>query len=428
MSLLYRLRRGMTGHRQLLSNVAWQGVAQICARLLNLAIFFLVANVLGAQGLGQFVFALTFAQAVGVFVDFGMHPILVREAVKGESWGLFRTFSLLKLGLALLAGSAALAAGRLLFGLRGSDLLSIALGLGAIFGLSYLGLLFSLFRARQQMMYEALFTFVHRLAYFLLALLALATWATANGVLAAYAASGLLAVIAVYAFVRRRYGHPGSQAVPLNRELLGQIAPLLVIDFWTLIYFRVDTLMLQVMKGYAEVGVYGAAYRVFEALIIVPSVLAIALFPRLVKDVAVELRGKNVGLYFSSFVLLGVVGAAVLYALSAPILGLLYGPGGGFAASAGIFRLLLIAFVVVCVNYPLTQIAIASGRQKAYAFGVVAAGLVNIGLNLFAIPRYGAAGAAAVTIATELCLLLFLQGQLRQAWAGTRQPTWSPGV
>jgi O-antigen/teichoic acid export membrane protein len=413
MSLVEQVRRRLLDHRQLLSNLAWQGAAQLGARVLNLAIFVLIANALGANGLGQFVFAVTFAQAAGVFVDFGMHPILVREAVRGEAWGLFRTFSRLKLLLSLIVGAVALGVSAFLFGHRGREALGIALGLAAIFGLSYLGLLFSLFRARQEMAYEALFTFLHRLSYFALALAALTAWSTANGVLAAYAASGLLTAIVVQAFAVRRYAQRDSQPVPVDRALLGQILPLLLIDFSTLIYFRVDALLLRVLKGYTEVGVYSAAYRLFEALIIAPSVLAIAFFPRLVKDVTRPARRKNVRTYFMWFVLLGVLGAGLFYALSGPIVHLLYGSREDYAASASIFRLLLVAFVIVCVNYPLTQIAVASGRQREYALGTVVAGLTNIGLNLVAIPRYGAMGAAAVTIATELSLFLFMRGQLK---------------
>jgi O-antigen/teichoic acid export membrane protein len=426
MSLVEQVRRRLSGHRQLLSNIVWQSVAQLCARLLNLVVFVLVANLLGAEGLGQFAFAVAFAQVAGVFIDFGMHPILTREAVKGKGWGLFRTFFWLKLLLSLGVGLMALAAAGFLFDQR--DLLGIALGLSAISGLSYLGLLFSLFRARQEMAYEALFTFLHRLVYLLLALLALAAWRTANSVLAAYAASSLLTATVVHAVVRRRYAEPGSRPVPLNRALLNQVGPLLLIDFWTLIYFRVDTLLLRILKGYTEVGVYSAAYRLFEALIVVPSVLAIAFFPRLVKDVTLPSRGRNVRGYFASSVLVGVLGAGVLYGLSGPILNLLYGSGNDFGASVAIFQLLLVAFIIVCVNYPLTQIAIASGRQKAYALGVVAAGLLNVGLNLVAIPRYGASGAAAVTIATELGLFLFLQGQLRDVWSGMRRTTASSSL
>lgn len=105
-SLMERVRRKLGEQKQLLSNIAWQGAAQIGARVLNLTVFVVIANVLGAEGLGRFVFAVTFAQVAGVFVDFGMQPILVREAVKGEAWGLFRTFSRLKILLSLAVGAA----------------------------------------------------------------------------------------------------------------------------------------------------------------------------------------------------------------------------------------------------------------------------------------------------------------------------------
>jgi O-antigen/teichoic acid export membrane protein len=420
MSLLEQVKDGVLQHRQVLSNVAWQGVAQVGARVLNLAIFVVIGNVLGADGLGQFVFAVTFAQIAGVFVDFGMQPILVREAVKGNAWGLFQALAGLKVLLGGVVGGLGLVVAIFVLGYRGRDAVSVAIAMSAIFALSYLGLLFALFRAEEEMVYEALFTFAHRLLYFAAALAALRAWETASAALAAYAGSGLLVALALRMLAARKYAQPDSSAVPIDRALLSQVAPIFVIDFWTMIYFRVDALLLQRLRGYTEVGVYGAAYRLFEALIIVPSVLAVALFPRLVKDLHSPKRSRYLRVYFLSFVLVGVAGAAGLSGLSGPLLRLLYRGVDDFAASARIFQWLLVAFMVVCVNYPLTQMAVASGRQKRYALGAVVAGLVNVALNLVAIPRWGAAGAAVVTIATEVALFLFLHRELREVWLGGR--------
>lgn len=426
MNLKNLLPRVGSENRQLLSNILWQSVAQVFARLFNFAIFILVANLLGVEGLGRFAFALAFAQTVGVFIDFGMNPILTREAVQGQVWGLFKTFAILKVVLAILLGSTAFAIGRLIFDYQQDGATSVALALGAITSLSFLNLLFALLRARQEMVHEALFTLFHRLVYLLLALVAFYYWTTVNGVLIAYAASGLLTFILLFRFVLHRYSEPGRQAVRVDRTLLGQIMPLLIIDFFTLVYFRIDTLMLQSMKGYAEVGIYNAAYRLFEALIIVPSILAIAFFPRLVREVAQNNRTRHVQLYFSSFVLLGIFIALVLFPLSNLIFPLIYGNGQDFSVSVSVFQLLLVAFLVVCVNYPITQIAIATGEQKPYAVAVIVAGLVNIGLNYLVIPRYGAMGAAGVSIVTELTLLLLLGKQLKKALTEGRPLVQTP--
>jgi O-antigen/teichoic acid export membrane protein len=396
------------------------------ARLFNLLIFLLIANLLGAESLGQFVFAMTLAQTVGMLVDFGMNPILVREAVRDGGWALFKTFATLKLGLALVAGSTAFVLGWVIFGYRDNAALSVALALGAIISLSYLSLLFSLIRARQEMIYEALFTLGHRSAYLLLALPLLLIVGHVKGVLAAYALSGLLTVVALYAFVRRRYAESGQEAIPIDRSLLGQVIPLVTIDVFTWIYLRIDALMLQTLKGYVEVGIYGAAHRLFEGLIVVPSVLAIAFFPRLVQDLANKDKSKQMRLYVLAFLCLGAVTATALWPLSEPLLGLLYRRQDDFAASVRVFQILLITFGVLCINYPLTQIAIAAGRQKRYAWAVIGASAVNIGLNALVIPRYGARGAAAVTVATELSLTLFMHHELGRVWARFKAPRKTP--
>src|SRR3989338_4695615 len=50
-----------------------------------------------------------------------------------------------------------------------------------------------------------------------------------------------------------------------------------------LIYFRIDTLLLSYMRGNFETGIYSAGYKFLEALVFIPSSLAIVLFPTLAK-------------------------------------------------------------------------------------------------------------------------------------------------
>ena len=69
---------------------------------------------------------------------------------------------------------------------------------------------------------------------------------------------------------------------------------------------------------------------------------------------------------------------------------------------------LLGALIFILPNGVLTQAAIARNRESVYAVAAGGAALVNIGLNLALIPKFGGLGAAWATIVTEMFLTVAL--------------------
>jgi O-antigen/teichoic acid export membrane protein len=69
---------------------------------------------------------------------------------------------------------------------------------------------------------------------------------------------------------------------------------------------------------------------------------------------------------------------------------------------------LLFSILFILPNYILTQASIALDREVSYAKIVIFVALLNIVLNIFLIPEFGAVGAAWSTIVAEgfLCLNL----------------------
>ena len=54
----------------------------------------------------------------------------------------------------------------------------------------------------------------------------------------------------------------------------------LLAEVFTEVYFRVDSVLLSIMKGDKEVGYYNAAYQLIEALVrLIPVSFASAMFP-----------------------------------------------------------------------------------------------------------------------------------------------------
>ena len=86
--------------------------------------------------------------------------------------------------------------------------------------------------------------------------------------------------------LRRGYGLDAGTSRfdrALWRAAAGEALPLWLATLFSLLYFKGDVVILKAFAGNAEVGAYSAAYKIFEGLMIVPSVVLAATFPPLAR-------------------------------------------------------------------------------------------------------------------------------------------------
>src|SRR5205085_12553601 len=94
------------------------------------------------------------------------------------------------------------------------------------------------------------------------------------------------------------------------------------------------------------------------------------------------------------------------YTLATPLLVLLF--GGEFRAAAEPFRILCIGLPLVFGIWILHAITMSVNRARLLAQTAVVGLAVNVGLNLYVIPRMGADGAALATVVGELVSMTML--------------------
>jgi len=183
---------------------------------------------------------------------------------------------------------------------------------------------------------------------------------------------------------------------------LRRSAPIGLAGSFTLLYFHLDTLMLQVVRGAEEVGVYQAAYRVFGFGTTLVAMLVFPFFPFLSKLHGSD-RAEYRRLLGRATFLLAL--ASIPPALTGAILADeamsgFYG-GGEYARSALPLRFLMGSLVAVAAGTLGSHALLAANRAKRWT-AIAAAGLgVNAVLNLLVLRRFGAPGAAATTLVTE---------------------------
>lgn len=174
------------------------------------------------------------------------------------------------------------------------------------------------------------------------------------------------------------------------------------------LYFRIDVFLVQLWRGTEAVALYNAVFRVVEALRLFPAaVLAVAL-PTFCRagDVRPLVRVST------GVTLFGVATTIVLWATAGWTIPLLY--GARYAPAVPAFRILMLSFPLLSLNYALTHQLVGWNGQRAYAAICGAALAANVALNARLIPALSIEGAAWATLGTEVFLTL---GCVATLWA-----------
>ncbi len=222
------------------------------------------------------------------------------------------------------------------------------------------------------------------------------------GFLTAHVMGAALAVVvarsAAAPFLPRRQT-PRRPLASLLRESIPFGVTAAVQSFYT----RVDILLLGQMAPTSTVGLYSAAYKPITLMAYFGATGAGPLFP-----VLAQWSGTGPLVPFERAVRgLAVVAPALALGLSGlaqPLLSLLY--GRDFAAAAPALVVLAWSAVANWYYAPFAIALQARGRERWWLAGLLGGFGLNAAVNLWAIPRWGASGAASATLASEAALLL----------------------
>ena len=218
-----------------------------------------------------------------------------------------------------------------------------------------------------------------------------------------------LACIASFYYLKRAGVnlHPTIQRKTI--KYLSSLVPTFsLITVFAKLYWRIDVVMLSKLRPIADVGQYGAAYRIFDFGIIFPQSLCLSLYPQIAT--AIKEDGKklsrlvNVASKYLFAVTLPVAACATI--VSEGILALIY--GDGFKAASLTLSILIwtiIPYSFVRLN---AYILISAGFQKIDLHLNIIMSVINICLNFLLIPLYGHTGAAVATL-ISMCILFLSQ-------------------
>jgi O-antigen/teichoic acid export membrane protein len=278
-----------------------------------------------------------------------------------------------------------------------------------MFGLELLNLFCALYRSQRRMEIETAFRLVQSVTLIVL-VLGVTTSARPSilNISVAFAGATLTTLVIVAAvFLRRNWF---SERIWFDRGIWWRF----LIMGW---YFalakglgdatiNMDSVLLGSWGKLTELGWYSAASRITRFMQLPMGLVATAIFPTLIV-VLRESRKEFERYWLAWFKATAIFSFLLLFgtwAVADHMISLIYSPA--FLPAAAVIRVLIVATVLVHFNVLYLHLLMAFDKEKRI-FGVMLCSLlVNLGLNVLLIPRYGFRGAAVAAVLTHLSILV----------------------
>jgi O-antigen/teichoic acid export membrane protein len=184
----------------------------------------------------------------------------------------------------------------------------------------------------------------------------------------------------------------------LAKKILKNSWPLILAQAAGYIYLKVDQVIIGLMLGNYEVGLYAVAVKITEIWYFIPGIICGSLFPAIINakltDFKVYKKRLN-NLYILMFVLSLLI-AIIITFLAKPVMTVLF--GNSYLESIPILKIYVWSSVGLFLSVAINQYLISENLVKTI-FGLnFLSMIINIGLNIWLIPLIGLSGAAWATL------------------------------
>lgn len=390
-------------------NTIMQLIGKIASTILGLAAISVITRYLGQEGFGQYTIILTFLSFFGVIIDFGLTLVttqMISQSGADQTKIINNLFTIRLISAIIFLGLAPIAiiffpyAEIVKTGAILASLSFLFIALNQIF--------IGLFQKELRMDKAAWSEFYSRLVLLL------------GVIIVAYYKLGLLGVMAVTSvssainfLFNLSFARPWVKIkLAFDKDIWFQIVdkswPLAITIFFNLIYLKADTLILSLIKTPAEVGIYGAAYKVIDILISIPFMFAGLVLPILSLKWAEKNTEGFKDVFQKSFDVMVIMAVPMFFGtqfISLQTMTLV--AGQEFASSAGALRILIGAAGIIFLGTIFSHAVIAINQQKKLIIGYVFTSLTALIGYLIFIPVYSYYGAAWMTIYSEAVIALF---------------------
>ena len=413
-------------------NFAYNVAYQVLALVLPLVTSPYLSRVVGPEGMGTYSYTFSIAYYFVMFAMLGVNNYGNREVARerGDRAAMSRTFWeiwALQLCLGVVAVAVYLAYA---LGTSGSAVAIVWALYVASSALDVNWLFFGL----EEFQVTVGRNFVVKIVTFVLTFVVVRGEGAVLAYCALMSASLLMSVLVLWPFVRGRV----DWARPTVRGIISHVpgnlvlfVPVVAISLYTVL----DRVMLGHMSTMSETGYFENALKLSQMPFTLVAALGTVMLPRMSALISQGRKAEGerylglsmrFAMALSLALSLGLAGVAPVFA---PVFF-----GGAFAPAAPVIVVLMVNMPFMAwANVLRTQYLIPAGRDRAYVLSVIVGAVVNVAVNLLAIPAYGAIGAAWGSTAAEVAVcavqVFAVSGELPQrGWVWACAPYAVAGV
>ncbi len=390
-------------------NTSFLTIASVLQKVISFFYFIFVARIIQVENTGVYFFAISFTTIFTVVADFGLGPVLTREASRfpDMSQSYFNTVFWTKIIFGLAAYLlVVLLASILKYSELTKTLIYVS---GATMFFDSLATSFNnIFRAKKNLIYESFGIIGSQFTTLLIGTFALLNHWPLVWLILAYTIPSFLNLIYISGFLKKVYGIGVRFAwnVQVFKIFIVTALPFALAGIIGRLYSYSDSLLMSKLLSAKELGWWSVPYKITFAFQFIPLALSASVYPVFSSLFLADKTGIGPLFEKSWRYLFAVVFpvALGLIAVADPVVKMVFGQE--FAPSIAPLRILLISLIFGFLSFITGALLNATNSQKMQTGLMALVLVINIILNLILLPRLGITGAAIAALASNVVLCL----------------------
>lgn len=388
--------------RRIAYNVVFSSVAKVLSTALALVSIGFITRYLGKEGFGQYATVVAFLALFSAILDLGLNSISTREisCKEEESEKIIGNILCLRLISSLLA-FVIVPFIFLLFPYPMEVKRGIAIIAFSFFLSSVYQVLNGVFQKSLAMDKVAFSELIGKVVQVAVVILAVKFNLGFDWIILAIFFNMLASFILIFLWSRKYIRIKLRADLAYWKDFLRESAPMGAVAVITFLYYKLDTILLSIMRPSADVGIYNAAYKIIDNITFFPGMFMGLIMPIMARNFFKDRKKFRIvsDKTFKVFIVLIIpliVGTVFLAEDVIRIIG-----GEGFEESANVLRILVFALAFIFFGSFFNSIMVAGKLQKRLMYILGLAAVVNITLNLIFIPKFSYMAASFNSVITE---------------------------
>ena len=388
--------------RIVIKNSVFGMLGSVIGQLLAMVSSIIMGRILGAEGLGEYTFGMTFSGMLYIFLNLGMSGILQRNISMDKSCaGKYLANTLVVRIFFAIPASLIFAIAFTCIGNYGEKSLAIILcciyvGLTSLYNTCN-----ECITAIEKFEITFMYSIIQKSLNLIITLVLLALSKNMEIMLVGYIIGFLVLVALQLIFIKNNLCDVYFEFdIVFLKKYIRESAPAILTATAEFLNLHCDIFILSFCLSNAIVGYYSVSSNVYIAASFIPIAIAKAATPTFNR---LRSSGKSVVSLVKktsyTIILASLTIMCVITIIGKPVVVALY--GSDFRQSVTPLLILTFSLAPASINRFLGYLLLGIGRQKSAALASCAGAIINVILNVFFIPFFGMSAAASTTVISE---------------------------